>query len=287
MPAPPPPPVPTIPSTGTSNDFHHQPNGWVEVSVVNDRQDVEAGNGWFSVSNARLGDDLIDVRHGPVPSGAVPDSRHDLENIRLGQATYFSEFDYSLQDGRVMSQRCQMNPCTMIRAKKGMVAGRMVDGILTLVIDQNRRTNTFHLDGSYDSRREHSIDRRYLQLALLNGKLSVIGGDYQVFVKKIIFRFGIRHSPVSVMLVMYSQEEAKRLLQLKKAGIEAVTAVEVIEGNEIVDEYNTGEDVVDGLASSSYSGDEMPLWMMESFAGMALESSMMQVEQELVFSYSF
>ena len=153
------------------SSFRERPHKWVEVTVLNDREDVEKERGWFSVSPARLGMDRIDVEHGPVSESEVPAPGHNLGHVSMLSSTYDVEFNDQQPSGEVYQHSASIHPHTAIRARQSGLIGRIRDGILTLVIHRYRQINFYNKEGQYTSRRQSSIEQRFIQIHYRRGRI--------------------------------------------------------------------------------------------------------------------
>ena len=262
--------------------FKEHPNKWVEVTLINDREDVEKGHGWYSVSLARLGLDKIDVKYGPVPESGVPLPSHNPGHISRLQSTYDVEFNDLQPSGAVYRHNTQVYPHTAIRARQSGLVGRVRDGILTLVIRRYRQSNFYNHEGQYMSRRERSIEERFIQIHYQRGRIGEVTGDYTPYVKKIIIRFSTHDAPASVTLVMNSQQEANLQLELLQQGIDAHPYVEVINAPPGM-LVGSG---IDGVDWPSLQHNELPVWMLNAGVVMMGETAVTELTYTTVASPS-
>lgn len=255
--------VPSHPKLRKSH-FKEKPDKWVEVMILNNREDIEQKQGWYSLSLARPGMDKADVEHDPLPESFVPAPGHSPRQIITHSSSYEVTFSDLQPSGVVYQHHTYVDPCTAIRARQSRLVGRVREGILTLILRRNRQTNFYNKEGKWTSRCQSTTESRFIQIHYQRGRIGQVTGDYSPYVKAITIRFGTEDAPVSVTLVMNSQQETDQQLQLEQQGLEVHPHVEVINAPPGM-VLGNGIDEVD---SPPLQHNELPVWMLNAGAVM-------------------
>ena len=217
-------------------DFFKTPKHWLEVSVVNEAEDMKAGAGGFIIGCARHWPSYLD----------------DATNPSFNQARYVAHFNPDFQSDLSNCYHCDLHPVTLVRSNQQQWQSLIGDGEITLIIRQLQPTTTPSDTGTVYAAFPPIIGARFIKIALKNGKPSIVGGNYQTYVKRIILKYAKDLSPASITLVMYSQEEIDQ-----QAGIGYVPPTEMITINT---QPEPPEDMTDG--ASYLSGQEVPAWLL-------------------------
>ena len=218
-------------------DFFRTPKNWLEVTVVNEAEDMKAGARGFIIDCAR---------HWP---GYL----EDATNPSINQARYNAHFNPDFQHDLSNYHHCDLHPVTLVHSNQQQWQSLIGDGEITLVIRQLQPSTTPNDTGEAYTTSPPVIGARFIKIALKNGKPTIVGGNYQTYVKRIILKYAKDFSPASVTLIMYSQKEID---QQASVGYEPSTEMITINA-----QPELSEDMTDG-ASVSNGQQEVPLWLM-------------------------
>lgn len=234
--------------------YHKSPKRWLQVSLMNDKQDLKAGKNWFTLSCARQHPDNIEVETGNLPAEAATPIWQTLSAILMGQSTYEAHFSDPLPGGLIGEHDCNIHPTTILHASQSQWSSLITGGIMTIMIQQVEQTNFYTKSGQYETRRQATKKTRHIQIGFKGGKITILGGDYKRFIKRILIYHASDSAPASVILVTYSQEEIAQLDM-----VSYFPEPELVMLNTPLSEWvaiGSGTDDVD-------SGSELPLWMVD------------------------
>lgn len=236
----------------------------IQVLMVNDRDDVESGRGWLSLTTARLSPDYIDVEMKTMPRSAAPSSWRTLNHCRLKMSAYRAHFVDQLRDGTPVTHDCTLSPITHISTLQNPLQGMfMYEDTLTLIIDHMQQTNFYHDDGRFKSRRQHVKRSSYIQIQFRNGHVRRISGNYQQHIKRILVNHARGDRPASLILIANSNMDMDLYSQ---TGLPPYT--EIIELDRPDAQLPLGEGYEQADAGSH------PLWMMDWGSQMATQETM-------------